>query len=663
MLENKVSVESRQKRIRHMRSIAGRNIVWRNDTTSSHEAQDDLEIPDVNNLWLPNTALTNLKRSESTSSIATTVEDSSVLKRAYQISDEQDPILYGNNSSGGLLDIYFTLHTGLLSTSFYKSEMIPNTVNPTFRSLPVPFDWMDWYDAALSSLVVRVWARHAIFESAGQHNEPVLGYQKEKEKENEDQCYLLLEWQLDLNALSWISNSYSKLQYSFPENTLIFELDDGIYTAPDIKNLIINQNKRSSFTDLSQIQQDNASIHTVNSIHKNKRSYTYNNIMKLNTFLDCIFDTKTSVKEIRQTIQEILDEEETKFRLSRGLNQHKANLIEKEYEIIQKKKQLKTKMEKAKEKKKEIEKRRMEIETSSSRCVSGTEDLQENESVLEKNVKMRQNMFRSLNRRKKELIADLFSIYPIEQSYDDLQQFCIRGIYLPNSVYDGQNEELIATALGFTAHLVSMLAYYLEIPLRYPTTPMGSRAIIKDMVSLINGSREFPLYSRGVDRYRFEFGVFLLNKNIEQLMNAYGLIVMDLRHTLPNIHYFIQAILTASVTSGPTSMSVLSISSYYTNGGRSGHDDHSIRRDHNHLTLQPTPLSIQSQPLPPSPSLSTSSSIINRPTAAINTHSPKPSVSSNSLCPSAAFLNAPQAMAAPAILDTITTSSSHHTTS
>jgi NO-binding membrane sensor protein with MHYT domain len=61
---------------------------------------------------------------------------------------------------------------------------------------------------------------------------------------------------------------------------------------------------------------------------------------------------------------------------------------------------------------------------------------------------------------------------------------------LPNSIYDGQNDELIATALGFTAHLVSMLAYYLEIPLRYPTVPMGSRAIIKDQVSLINGSRE-----------------------------------------------------------------------------------------------------------------------------------------------------------------------------
>lgn len=29
----------------------------------------------------------------------------------------------------------------------------------------------------------------------------------------------------------------------------------------------------------------------------------------------------------------------------------------------------------------------------------------------------------------------------------------------------------------------------------------------------------FPLYGKGVDKYRFEFGVFLLNKNIEQVIN------------------------------------------------------------------------------------------------------------------------------------------------
>ncbi len=42
------------------------------------------------------------------------------------------------------------------------------------------------------------------------------------------------------------------------------------------------------------------------------------------------------------------------------------------------------------------------------------------------------------------------------------------------------------------------------------------------------GSRDptsFPLYVKGVDTYRFEYGVFLLNKNIEMVKDSfhYGL--------------------------------------------------------------------------------------------------------------------------------------------
>jgi hypothetical protein len=33
----------------------------------------------------------------------------------------------------------------------------------------------------------------------------------------------------------------------------------------------------------------------------------------------------------------------------------------------------------------------------------------------------------------------------------------------------------------------------------------------------------FPLFSRGVDTYRFEYGVFLLNKNIEFVRLSFSL--------------------------------------------------------------------------------------------------------------------------------------------
>jgi hypothetical protein len=143
-----------------------------------------------------------MKRSESATSLSTTaVEDSSLMKRAYKKHEQ-------HFHSVGLLDAYFTLHTGnVYEPEFYRSEMIPNTTNPTFRSLASPFDWMNWYDAASNLLVIRLWTRHSIPESAGQHTEPILGYQADAIPHTDFQ--LLLEWQLDLNALSWIGKSVS----------------------------------------------------------------------------------------------------------------------------------------------------------------------------------------------------------------------------------------------------------------------------------------------------------------------------------------------------------------------------------------------------------------------------------------------------------------------
>lgn len=45
----------------------------------------------------------------------------------------------------------------------------------------------------------------------------------------------------------------------------------------------------------------------------------------------------------------------------------------------------------------------------------------------------------------------------------------------------------------------------------------------------------FVLHGHGTEPYRYEYAVFLLNKDIEQLMNQHGVPVLDLRNTLPNV--------------------------------------------------------------------------------------------------------------------------------
>lgn len=63
----------------------------------------------------------------------------------------------------------------------------------------------------------------------------------------------------------------------------------------------------------------------------------------------------------------------------------------------------------------DISARKLALKQSKERLKAGMEELEENQAVLERNMQMHQRLFYELNRRKKELIADLFSIYPIEQ--------------------------------------------------------------------------------------------------------------------------------------------------------------------------------------------------------------------------------------------------------
>jgi hypothetical protein len=118
-------------------------------------------------------------------------------------------------------------------------------------------------------------------------------------------------------------------------------------------------------------------------------------------------------------------------------------------------------------------------------------------------------------KREKELIDDLECIYSIQ---DRNSKHYINNIYLPNSIYKGCNPDLIATALGYVSHYISIIAGYLKVPLKYQITNRASRSYIHDMISLnVEGSRTFPLFSKGSETIRFEYAVYLLNKNIEQV--------------------------------------------------------------------------------------------------------------------------------------------------
>ncbi|CAG8480071.1 3419_t:CDS:10 [Acaulospora morrowiae] len=319
-----------------------------------------------------------------------------------------------------------------------------------------------------------------------------------------------------------------------------------------------------------------------------KRSYNYDAVMRLNNLENCLIDMQKSRDEVMTNIEQILEREKIKFVLA-SQKEKSSNLLRLsryQAEIVDQRKALDEDRQRINSLRENILSRRAALEDAKNRFHADSKSLEESQKILERDrVDVHSEALyvttSNLYARRKELVADLLTIYPIEQIQSESFSFTILGVPLPNSVFTGCDEEQVATALGFTCHLIKMLAYYLGVPLRFPMTPMSSRSTIHDPISAsLTASKQicdtqsssrwllnritlnycardggftnnklgalFPLYSKGVDRYRFEYAVFLLNKNIEQLMNSQGLLVMDLRHTLPNLKYLILSLVSTS---------------------------------------------------------------------------------------------------------------------
>ncbi|XP_071707513.1 vacuolar protein sorting 38-like [Rutidosis leptorrhynchoides] len=102
-----------------------------------------------------------------------------------------------------------------------------------------------------------------------------------------------------------------------------------------------------------------------------------------------------------------------------------------------------------------------------------------------------------------------------------------------------------ATALGYIAHAVSLITLYMEIPLRYPIRLGASKTYICDYAPSVetifdltstspSKPTKFPLFLDCQDTTRSDYALFLLNKDLEQLLNCIGVESLGPRHVLAN---------------------------------------------------------------------------------------------------------------------------------
>jgi len=313
---------------------------------------------------------------------------------------------------------------------------------------------------------------------------------------------LLLETIVDLKNIEFVGYELKKISIPIQNNSILLEFFDGIYipvqnlsTASDLEKIV------SFYRKYQQMQEDTKKVsekitNTLAECEQYHKRIQYRNLLQLRI---------SRYGELKEQLQQFIGKE-----------------------------------------RKKLETAHMKLTPRIRKTKQDTLALLANDALLEEHRKQLQTekeLLRKLTHykenRKNFLIVRLSEIFPIAVSNSE-RPFSILGFALPNSDFSGYEEEQVSTALGFVCHAAFMISNYLEIPLRYTMIPMGSRSVIRDDISQ-QVSPKFPLYSRGVDRTRFEYGVFLLNKNLEQMMTTVGIKNVILRETLPNLYKLFQS--------------------------------------------------------------------------------------------------------------------------
>ncbi|KAG0057071.1 hypothetical protein BGZ83_001920 [Gryganskiella cystojenkinii] len=439
-----------------------------------------------------------------------------------EISGDLPPFVYNNSNKNTinkplLLDTYFTLHDSLNDNVIYTSDTVIRSNNPNYNPLEDHL-FLDQTKRRSSNVTIRIWAGH-----------------------NDSDFYPLLEWRVELCCLRFVAKELRDVPVGLPNNTILVRFDNGFYTAPDEEDLTM-VHPHTPTTVPAVVSGSGSGSGSGGA----RRSYTYESATRLNNLHECIADTKKSRDEIKHNIDLALNKENAPLIMQKRKGEFTERLWHLQRQLGHELNILDQAQGKATALRQRLAERHKALAESKERGQTQEMYLEESIVNLTKNKESLFSNLKEYSTKRTELIATLFTIFPITESEGDSDLLMICKVPLPNSVYIGYDEDVVSIALGLTCHLVTMLAHYLCVPLRYPLTPMGSRAFILDPVSLLVGPKEFPLFGKGQDRLRFEYGVFLLNKNIEQLMNSQGLQFMDLRQTLPNIRYLMETLLTTS---------------------------------------------------------------------------------------------------------------------
>lgn len=407
-----------------------------------------------------------------------------------------------------MADTYYSLHTAGLEEPIYVSEVAEKAMNPNFRFFELSTCGPTITRA--DELVVRVWVR----------------------SEQMQQYQYLLDLTVQLQALQFIGKSLDTFHHPLPPNCVIFHLTDGLYT---------------SFTDMSSKQPALADLKPPLKSQPSRimPTSTYESLMKLQTLDTCIQDAIASRDKIASDISGFLEEHRGEIEPVERMPEAEERTKTVENAVSMQRKRLEVARKRRSELHTSLQERRNAMQNGRKAQDSTERDMTGAKPLLDDKRKDSDKQTDDIHGQRRRISEDLLGIYPIEPIPNKTLSFRIRGLYLPNSDFENVQEDETAAALGYVAHLVTLLSAYHSVALPYPIHALGSNSTIQDPISLTTAattggtaqSRTYPLFMKSTIRYRFEYGVFLLNKDIEILANWLGLRLLDIRQTLPNLMY------------------------------------------------------------------------------------------------------------------------------
>ena len=387
-------------------------------------------------------------------------------------------------------------------------------MNPTFRSIDLSTSGPG--NTRLDSITVRFWVKTVKWDGWRQ----------------------LLELSINLRELQYLGKHLEDLQRPLPQNAVVFHLPDGIYT---------------SFISLA----DYAPPPVVPLARANSSrvlgTSSFDALLRLAKLDDSIQDALATRNKLAADLEALFEENKASLVDRDRVAETHDRLKTIEYAKKTVSKQLDKARKQQEEKRAALTSRRNLMTQDKKHRTEQAAQMRDGRPDVPRIRTQREEHRKAIHAQRRRICEDLQKLYPILPVQNKALAFTIRGLHLPNTeATDTEPPDKLAAALGHVAQLLQLLSFYLAQPLPYPISPRSSTSTIYDPISLLKTTntstapnadlalRTYPLFSRGVPRFRFEYALFLLNKDIQLLLeSAFGVKLLDIRHTLPNLKYLL----------------------------------------------------------------------------------------------------------------------------